>query len=170
MIGSDRRHVADDLGERCRGTGRVSGIADIEGGDGMGAGVVDRLRENKIEIVEYRAGVTPTTTKGQEKYINKKTEDCFFLKEEMIQGGRLKIMPELLGEAQTVRYKFASNGKKQIVSKEEMRRKNVKSPNKFDALMMACSEVDNALRTKKTKYSMGYAMPSRSKQENMFSR
>lgn len=109
-------------------------------GDGMGAGVVDRMRENNIDVVEYRSN--PEGYK-QIKYANKKTEDCFHLKEDLIQGARLKIMPEVMAECQTVRYKFTSSGKKQIISKEEMRKQGVKSPNKFDALMMACSVTED---------------------------
>ena len=121
---------------------RHNPIITVVDADGLGAGVVDRILENGIDVVGYHAN-----PKGyvQGNYLNKKTEDCFFMKEELIQGGRLKIMREVMSECQTVKYKFNSDGgKKRIVSKEEMRTKGVKSPNKFDALMMACSEVDNA--------------------------
>ena len=131
--------------------------------DGLGSGVVDRIRENNIDVVGYHAN--PEGYK-QEKYANKKTQDCFYMKEDLIQTGRLKIMKEVMSECQTVKYKFTSAGRKQIISKEEMRKQNIKSPNKFDALMMACSEIENAGTVEQHQNEMH--IPRYSKEESPF--
>ena len=111
-------------------------------GEGMGAGVVDRLKELEVEVVEYRGGMVDGL-RLPDKYVDHNADDAFYMKEKLIQGSRLKIRPEVMAESQTVRYKYMSNGKKRMVSKEEMRNKGIKSPNKFDSLKMACSQVEN---------------------------
>jgi hypothetical protein len=61
-----------------------------------------------------------------------------------IRRGLLKIKPhprqnqDLL----SIRYQFNSKGQKEILSKEKMRKNDLKSPDFADALMMAIAECD----------------------------
>lgn len=105
--------------------------------DGVGGGVYDRLKELKIPVYRYQNGVT---AKDDDMFANKRTEDMFGLKS-VIESGELKIIndEQLRSELMTVKYKFRSNGQKIMVSKEEMRKEGIKSPNIVDALMIAVS-------------------------------
>jgi len=105
--------------------------------DGLGGGAVDRLRELSIEIIEFQGG---QKSKQEEYYANRRTEGYFKLKE-MIDNGYLKILTDHLqiDELLTIRYKYTSKGQKLIVSKDEMRKEGIKSPDEADALMMAIS-------------------------------
>ena len=112
----------------------------IVDGDGLGAGVVDRLNEVTRDILEYRGGKPPANPKD---HFNKRTEDYLNVKD-LVQRRWLKLNDEgTIQQLMTIRYKFNSKGQKQILSKEDMRKKDVKSPDDADALMMACSEIKN---------------------------
>ena len=52
----------------------------------------------------------------------------------------------------TVRYRFTNDGRRILVSKEEMRKKGVKSPNKADSLFMAITLVDKVKRDQDNYY------------------
>ena len=112
---------------------------------GMGGGVTDMLSEQRR---------TPTAFIGNEKsgnplYENKRAEGFFRLKQ-FFDSGDIKIMndPTLMEQLLTVRYKFRSNGKKTIVSKDEMRKDNIPSPDRADALMMAMYYTDRIFSEK----------------------
>jgi phage terminase large subunit len=112
---------------------------------GMGGGVTDRLSEQRR---------TPEAFIGNEKssnplYENKRAEGFFRLKE-FFDKGDIKIMndPMLMEQLLTVRYKFRSNGRKTIVSKDEMRKENIPSPDRADALMMAMYYTDRIFTEK----------------------
>ena len=73
-----------------------------------------------------------------EKYFNKRSEGWFKLQEMFIKG-RIKILedPKLMEQLLNIRFKYKSNGTKAIVSKDEMRKQNFKSPDRADALLGA---------------------------------
>lgn len=107
-------------------------------GDGLGAGVIDRIKENGIPVVEYRGGMTKHMREPT-RYANQRTEDAFFMKK-LIQDSKLRILPEVVPDCQIVRFGYnSSGGKKQLTPKDKLPR----SPDHFDALMMACSQVHN---------------------------
>lgn len=105
--------------------------------DGVGGGVVDRLRESNIQVVDFKGAEKP---KDEEQFGNRRAEGFFKLRE-MITNGYLKIFNnhELLDQLLTIRYKYTSKGTKLMISKDEMRKEGIKSPDKADALMMAVS-------------------------------
>jgi len=79
----------------------------------------------------------------KERFVNARAEAYWTLRERFEQG-RI-ILPDspytdrLTGELTGLQYKITSSGKIQIVSKEEMRRKGMASPDLADALAMAFS-------------------------------
>ena len=116
-------------------------VITVIDGDGMGAGVCDRLRENKIECIEFRGGHKPRTE--DDKYLNMRAWGYGNLKN-LISRGLLRITHDsLLEELATIRFKFDSTGRRSMIRKEEMKRDNIKSPDEADSLMMAVSEVAN---------------------------
>jgi hypothetical protein len=106
---------------------------------GMGGGVTDRLSEQRTVPEAFIGNATPSNV----LYENKRSEGFFRMKE-FFDKGDIKIMndPTLMEQLLSIRYKFKSNGKKAIVSKDEMRKDNLKSPDRADALMMAMYYTD----------------------------
>ncbi len=106
---------------------------------GMGGGVTDRLSEQRK---------APEPFVGNEKatnilYLNKRAEGFFRMKE-YFDKGDIKIMndPILMDQLLSIRYKYNSNNIKSIITKDEMRKDNLKSPDRADALMMALYYTD----------------------------
>jgi hypothetical protein len=64
----------------------------------------------------------------------------------MIEKGYLKLLNShaLIDQLLTIRYKYTSKGQKAIISKDEMRKEGIKSPDMADALMMAISCISKA--------------------------
>jgi hypothetical protein len=101
---------------------------------GLGAGVVDRLRElglpaRGINVSESPAmGGTYRNLKAELWYRAKawlEARDCKLAKDEV-----------LISELATVRYSFTSNGKIQIEGKDEIRKRGLPSPDKADAFVL----------------------------------
>ena len=101
---------------------------------GLGAGVVDRLRELRlpargINVAESPAmGGTYRNLKAELWYKAKaclEARDCWLPKDEM-----------LIAELATVRYTFTSNGKIQIEGKDEIRKRGLPSPDRADAFCL----------------------------------
>jgi hypothetical protein len=101
---------------------------------GLGAGVVDRLRElnlpaRGINVSESPAmGTTYRNLKAELWYKAKswlEQRDCRLPKDEL-----------LIAELATVRYSFTSNGKIQIEGKDEIRKRGLASPDKADAFCL----------------------------------
>ncbi len=101
---------------------------------GVGGGVVDRLKEQD-DIADRVHGInTALPAKDKEKYVNTRAEGWDDAKE-WLKTGILERSEDWLQLAQP-RYKFQSNGKMQIESKEDMKKRRVKSPDIADALVL----------------------------------
>jgi hypothetical protein len=101
---------------------------------GLGAGVVDRLRElslpaRGINVAESPAmGGTYRNLKAELWYRARawlEARDCKMARDEV-----------LIAELATVRYSFTSNGKIQIEGKDEIRKRGLPSPDKADAFVL----------------------------------
>lgn len=101
---------------------------------GLGAGVVDRLRElglpaRGINVSESAAMMSNYRNLRAELWGRAKAwlerRDCLLPNDE-----------RLVNELATVRYKFASNGKLQIESKDDIRKRGLKSPDVADAFVL----------------------------------
>lgn len=101
---------------------------------GLGAGVVDRLRElnlpaRGINVAESPAmGGTYRNLKAELWYRAKawlEARDCTMVRDDV-----------LIAELATVRYSFTSGGKIQIEGKDEIRKRGLPSPDKADAFVL----------------------------------
>lgn len=111
---------------------------------GIGAGVVDRLQElartepdlKGLNVVAVNVSESPSF-EGERTYFNLRAE-LWGRAKEWLETLAVKLIPdeELIGELTVPRYKFTSNGKLQIESKEEMKKRGVASPNAADALCL----------------------------------
>jgi len=114
---------------------------------GLGAGVVDRLRE--LGLPARGINVSESPAMG-ETYANLRAELWFKAKQWL--ASRDCTMPEdddLRAALVTPKYKFTSSGKLQVESKEEMRKRGLPSPDEADAFCLTfASEAATGLHGK----------------------
>ena len=102
---------------------------------GIGAGVVDRLREMGYDQVE---GLNVArSANDKERFRNLRAELWSELRDWLMQELPVQVPDddELHGELCSVGYKYTSSGLLQIESKDEMRARGMASPDRADALM-----------------------------------
>jgi len=106
---------------------------------GIGAGVYDRLKEQKINVIGVIAG---GEANDKEHFINSRAEMYSDL-QKRFEEERISIPDDndLVAQLSSIRFKIASDRRLQIISKEDMKRQyRVKSPDKADALALAFYE------------------------------
>lgn len=105
---------------------------------GVGGGVTDILQEQlnnaNIEVVPVNFGSVPS---DKDRFDNLKAEIMWNLREEF-EGNTIAInSPELLEQLPSIMYEITSKGKIKIVSKDEMKKLGIKSPDYADSLAIA---------------------------------
>ncbi len=112
---------------------------------GVGAGVVDRLRELGHQV----RGVNVASKARQERtYLNLRAEGYWTLAERF-SSGRISIPADnqLIGELAAMRYGHdTQTNRLKIESKDDMRKRGLSSPDRADALMLAFLPPANRLR------------------------
>jgi len=134
---------------RIRSTSDTHNVNDnIIDEDGIGSGPLDVIRgRNKSQEFNgrdtWQGFRNPLLNKDKNKdYANPRTAAAFKLKEYISKGWIAIPDEELIQELMTLRYRFANDGRKILVSKEEMRTVyKIKSPNMADAALMAASVI-----------------------------
>ena len=102
---------------------------------GIGAGVVDRLREQGYRVQGVNVG---RQAQDNEHYENLRAEGYWNLRQLFLDGSvSIPDDNELIGQLAGLRYSFSSLGRVVIESKEDMRRRGMSSPDKADAMMLA---------------------------------
>ena len=101
---------------------------------GLGAGVVDRLRQLKLPARGINVSESPAMGGT---YLNLRAE-LWHKAKAWLEKRDCKIPnnEDLIGELATVRYTFTSNGKIKIESKDDIRRRGLKSPDMADAFVL----------------------------------
>jgi hypothetical protein len=120
--------------------------------DGIGSGPLDFITKGR-KREDFRgfrnAGLS---YEDNPFYCNPRTAAAFKLKE-YVSKGWIQIQDEgLIQELMTLRYKYTNDGRKILVSKEEMRKKGVKSPNMADAMIMAASLIGEIREQQDSRY------------------
>jgi len=103
---------------------------------GIGAGIVDRLLEIGYDMVE---GVNVArSANDKDKFKNLRAELWHDMREWLAQEMPVQIpdSDELLGDLTSLGYKFDSSAKLQIESKDDLRKRGMKSPDTADALAL----------------------------------
>jgi hypothetical protein len=109
---------------------------------GLGAGVVDRLREMQVPTV----GVNVAEASSQsEKFMRLRDQlwwACrqFFVERQSRIDPDLELRDDLIGELTGIRYNFTSNGKIKVEGKDEMKKRGLTSPNLADALCLTFAQ------------------------------
>lgn len=99
---------------------------------GIGAGVYDRLKEQGWETNAVNVAESP---EDKENYINLRAELYAGKLKEWIKTADLPNDDDFY-ELANIKYKFNSQGKFQIESKEDMKKRGLESPDCADALML----------------------------------
>lgn len=101
---------------------------------GLGAGVVDRLRE--LGLPARGINVSESPAMGQ-TYANLRAELWYKARSWFsTRDSRIPNDDQLKGELVSPRYRFTSNGKIQVESKEEMKKRGLSSPDRADAFVL----------------------------------
>lgn len=100
---------------------------------GRGEGVIDRLRQLGFQkVIEANAGHRP----GSDRYLNKRAEMWDEMRDWIKQGGAIPDHPQLRAELAMPTYGFNMNGKMKLESKEDIKKRGLKSPDVADALAL----------------------------------
>jgi len=114
---------------------------------GVGANVAQELALAGVKIKAINVG----DKSDDEMFLNKRAEACYREKQWFRNGGELvdhKGWDEIL----TIRYRKELTGKMKIMSKLEMKKEGLKSPDHQDALMMTFVEPERQKRKKRAKH------------------
>lgn len=102
---------------------------------GLGAGVVDRLRELGLPVRGINVGEAPAT--DDRRYMRLRDE-LWFKTRDWFETRAVSMPPDqaLIAELCGPKYKIESSGKIKVESKDDMKKRGVKSPNRADALCL----------------------------------
>lgn len=129
--------------------------------DGIGSGPLDFIQHGRKR--EDFQGFRNTGYSFEENafYANQRTAAAFKAREYVSKGWIAIADEALIQELMTLRYRYTNDGRRILVSKEDMRKKGVKSPNLADAFLMACSLIgevkerqDNMYRPRHSRESL----------------
>ncbi|QAS52389.1 DEAD/DEAH box helicase family protein [Halobacillus litoralis] len=117
--------------------------------DGVGGAVTDRLREVvreeglHIKVVDCHNG---GVANDKDHYDNWGTESWANIRD-LLQADAIKIPndEDMIGQLTTRKYTVTSKGKIKLESKDEMKRRGVKSPDRADALVLAFAKVKGVM-------------------------
>ena len=112
---------------------------------GVGSGVVDRLNECRADtkmrgktIEACNAGSAP---RDKSRFLNARAEWFWNIRERAEEGDLdLDDDPELAAQLSGIKYKLDSRGRILIESKEDMKKRGMKSPDEADMVAIALSE------------------------------
>jgi len=100
---------------------------------GVGAGLVDRLRELGIPVAEALASARAIKA---DKFVNRRAEMYTELADWLKAGGKLPDDPSLAEELAAQEYEFTSTGKMLLLKKDKIKEKIGRSPDKSDSLAL----------------------------------
>lgn len=130
---------------------------------GLGAGVVDRLKELGLPAVGINVGESPTGTE-----YNRLRDELWWRARKWFDD-RQCVIPEdeyLIGELTGVKFGVTSSGKIKVESKEEMKKRGLKSPDRADAFCLTFAGIDRrGNRDKADRYN-----PRRAQNRSWFTR
>jgi hypothetical protein len=105
-------------------------------GVGLGAGVVDRLRQLGFRVVDVQSAAMP----NDDRYLNKRAEMWGGLKEWLNGNVSLLRNDELRSQLIAVEYGLNMRGKTQLESKADMQKRGLSSPDRADSLALTFAE------------------------------
>lgn len=102
---------------------------------GIGAGVVDRLDEDGYKVTGVNVASSP---QDKEKFGSLRDEIFWGLRQRFMQDDiDIPMDKELIDQLSEIRYSYNSRGQLKVESKDKMKKRGLKSPDKADALALA---------------------------------
>ena len=141
LSGMDTMQVAGRVIEAIRESSPDSVVIDEVG---IGAGVVDRLREQGYTVRGINVG---RRAHRDDRFVNRRAEGYWRLRR-LFESRSILIPPDnrLMGELSGLRFDYDSQGRLKMESKESMRARNLSSPDSADALMLAFLDPPNRVK------------------------
>jgi hypothetical protein len=169
-------------------TGNVAGILRKRGGRavvdviGIGAGVFDRLIEQKFKAIAFNASEASSATdsSGELQFVNKRAAAWWHMRELLDPANvelrrelgleEIALPPddELIGDLTAPHWKVTSSGKIQIESKDDIRKRLGRSTNTADAVVQAFFERRPAKAAAVKPVSFGQSNPWSTGRANPF--
>lgn len=146
VIAELRRTAREDT---MKTAGRVAGLVRERGGRavvdvvGLGAGVVDRLREQGLDTLGFNAGARTDVldASGELGFVDRRSAAWWGLRELLEPGGGsgIALPPDdrLIGDLTAPRWRVMSGGKIKVESKDEIKRRLKRSTDDGDSVVMA---------------------------------
>ncbi len=120
---------------------------------GPGGGVVDRLRQlgHRVHAVHFGGAA-----KDKQRFRNRRAE-LFWCAREQLEKGRVSLPDddEIVADLSGIRYQFTADGRIQIESKDEIRKRLGRSPDRGDALALALWDTTGGSKKKRIFVSLG---------------
>lgn len=125
---------------------------------GIGAGVVDRLKEMGLPVRGINVAESPSVGDQYQRL----RDELWFKGKEWLARMDCKLADDdaLIGELTTAKYQILSNGKIKVEGKDEMKKRGVASPNRADAWLLTFAEigVTDDSWTKPLKHNLKYVV------------
>lgn len=145
---AELRHT--HLEDTMQTTGRVAGVLAGQGGIaivdviGIGAGVVDRLREQGHTVIAFNAGEGAAhllDSSGELGFVNKRSAAWWHMREILDPANNVPVaLPDddlLVGDLTAPKWRVTSGGRIQVESKDDIRKRLGRSTDDADAVIQA---------------------------------
>lgn len=112
---------------------------------GLGGGVTDRLREQKVEILAYNAGASAY---DKEQFLNRRAESWWLIRE-LLRKDELDLPPDnkLAADLTNIKFNYTSRGQIKLESKDEIKKRTGRSPDRGDALAIALAAANQPVHS-----------------------
>jgi phage terminase large subunit len=102
---------------------------------GLGGGVTDRLHEQLVDVIPYIAGGRAVDT---DRFYNRRAETWWMIRD-MLKNDEMALPPDnqLVADLTNMKFKYTSKGQIKLESKEELKKRIGRSPDRGDALAIA---------------------------------
>lgn len=107
---------------------------------GAGAGVVDGLRARYSDLLEVVGVNVATESNDKTKFPNLRSQLVFGVRDWLKEGGALPPDSKLAGEVVAPVYRFDAQGRQVVESKDDIKKRLKRSPDRFDAVALAVYE------------------------------
>jgi hypothetical protein len=141
LIDKEERQLKEWSGENLK----IPIYVDIPG---LGGGVYDRLKEQGYDVYEFQPGGKASNNLYNdrvERFLNKKAEASWNLRN-LLEAGEVSLPndPILMSQLVSIRYEIRSDRKIKVESKEDAKKRGLKSPDRADAVIMAFADLEKA--------------------------
>jgi hypothetical protein len=138
-----REQIKESKKDTMHIAGRAKEIAEREGVSiisiddvGVGGGVVDRLREQSVQVNPVGGGESAINS---EKFFNRRTEIWWEMREWIKTVGQIPNDSDLIADLTAPKFSYTSKAQVKLESKEDLKKRLGRSPDLGDSLAIALS-------------------------------